>query len=54
MILLSEEQIEDARSGIQEELSELMGYLILVRIVNDPERSRSVSPTVLALQAGVR
>jgi hypothetical protein len=36
MILLDEGQIEDARSGIQDELSKLIGFFILVRIVPDP------------------
>jgi hypothetical protein len=36
MILLDEEQIEDARSGIQKELAKLIGFEILVRIVPNP------------------
>jgi hypothetical protein len=36
MILFGEGEIEEIRAGVQRELSELIGFLILVRIVPDP------------------
>jgi translation initiation factor 2 beta subunit (eIF-2beta)/eIF-5 len=48
MILLSEEQIEDARSGIQDELSRYLGEFVLVRIVNDAENINFwIAPTLI-------
>jgi hypothetical protein len=47
MILLDEEQIENARAGIQSELSKLIGYEVLVRVVNDPENINFWIPPML-------